>query len=589
MLHACFVRSPFARARITGIDVSEALALPGRARRVRGRRPEPRRAGAVVHADGPGRRRHAPAAAGRGRGALRRRPGGAGRGRQPLHRRGRRRPGGRRLRAAPAVADYVDARVDTTSWCTRAIPATSPASWPSRRPTRSTTCSPRRPTSSARRSTSRPTPRCRWRRAASSWSGPRASDELTIWAATQAPHEVRAFASRLLGIPEHRVRVIMRDTGGGFGQKVVPQREDMCIMLAARKVPGAAQVDRGPAREPDVGRPGPPRARRRPDGVRRRRHVPRRPARPRAGRRRLPDAVTRSGRRSPSACSSPGRTGSHARNFSTKLVFSNTVRPHGLPRAVAVRIGRPRGAPRHRRPPDGHRPGRAAPPQPAAPRRAALRQPASACPTTTSRPRRPSSRRSRCSTTTPSAASRPRRGTSGRYLGVGTCTYVEPTASGQGFYGTEGATIRIEPSGKVNVYVAGGSTGNSLETTVVQLAADALGRRHRRRRHDPGRHRGHAVRRGHRRQPQRLDDRRRGRRGGRDPPREDRRDGRPPPRGGRGGHRAGRRAGHRAGHAVRGRDARRARRRSRTSGRRRCRPACRPGSRRARATPRRPR
>jgi carbon-monoxide dehydrogenase large subunit len=63
----------------------------------------------------------------------------------------------------------------------------------------------------------------------------------------------------------------------------------------------------------------------------------------------------------------------------------------------------------------------------------------------------------------------------GRYLGVGTCTYVEPTASGMGFYGTEGATMRIEPSGKVNVYVAGGSTGNSLETTVVQLAADALG------------------------------------------------------------------------------------------------------------------
>ncbi|MGZ4683876.1 MAG: xanthine dehydrogenase family protein molybdopterin-binding subunit, partial [Acidimicrobiales bacterium] len=63
----------------------------------------------------------------------------------------------------------------------------------------------------------------------------------------------------------------------------------------------------------------------------------------------------------------------------------------------------------------------------------------------------------------------------GRHLGVGTCTYVEPTASGSGFYGTEGATVRIEPSGKVNVYVAGGSTGNSLETTVVQLTADALG------------------------------------------------------------------------------------------------------------------
>jgi carbon-monoxide dehydrogenase large subunit len=29
MLHACFVRSPFARARINGIDASAALAMPG--------------------------------------------------------------------------------------------------------------------------------------------------------------------------------------------------------------------------------------------------------------------------------------------------------------------------------------------------------------------------------------------------------------------------------------------------------------------------------------------------------------------------------------------------------------------------------
>jgi carbon-monoxide dehydrogenase large subunit len=29
MLHACFVRSPFARAKIRGIDTSAALALPG--------------------------------------------------------------------------------------------------------------------------------------------------------------------------------------------------------------------------------------------------------------------------------------------------------------------------------------------------------------------------------------------------------------------------------------------------------------------------------------------------------------------------------------------------------------------------------
>src|SRR5439155_20646101 len=65
------------------------------------------------------------------------------------------------------------------------------------------------------------------------WSG----EELTVWAATQAPHEVRMFLARLLGIAEHQVRVIMRDTGGGFGQKVVPMREDMCIALAAVNLP----------------------------------------------------------------------------------------------------------------------------------------------------------------------------------------------------------------------------------------------------------------------------------------------------------------------------------------------------------------
>ena len=63
----------------------------------------------------------------------------------------------------------------------------------------------------------------------------------------------------------------------------------------------------------------------------------------------------------------------------------------------------------------------------------------------------------------------------GRYLGVGLSTYVEPSTPGFGYYATEAATIRIEPSGKVNVYIAGGSTGNSIETTVVQLTADALG------------------------------------------------------------------------------------------------------------------
>src|SRR5262249_36881774 len=40
---------------------------------------------------------------------------------------------------------------------------------------------------------------------------------------------------------------------------------------------------------------------------------------------------------------------------------------------------------------------------------------------------------------------------------------------------TETAKIRLEASGRITVYIHGGSSGNSIETTVVQLAADALG------------------------------------------------------------------------------------------------------------------
>ena len=68
------------------------------------------------------------------------------------------------------------------------------------------------------------------------WS--RLSGELTIWAGSQVPHEVRIFCARLLGLAENRIRVIVRDTGGGFGQKAFVQREEMSLMLAVRRLPG---------------------------------------------------------------------------------------------------------------------------------------------------------------------------------------------------------------------------------------------------------------------------------------------------------------------------------------------------------------
>jgi carbon-monoxide dehydrogenase large subunit len=61
----------------------------------------------------------------------------------------------------------------------------------------------------------------------------RSTGDLTIWAATQAPHEWRLFCSRLLGIPEHRIRVIMRDTGGRFGQEAVVHREENVLPIGS--------------------------------------------------------------------------------------------------------------------------------------------------------------------------------------------------------------------------------------------------------------------------------------------------------------------------------------------------------------------
>src|SRR5262245_61165177 len=58
------------------------------------------------------------------------------------------------------------------------------------------------------------------------------AEELQIWAATQSVHGLRSFAGRFLGIPEHRIRVVARDVGGGFGQKAFVMREEWTVLLA---------------------------------------------------------------------------------------------------------------------------------------------------------------------------------------------------------------------------------------------------------------------------------------------------------------------------------------------------------------------
>src|SRR5262249_49103934 len=62
----------------------------------------------------------------------------------------------------------------------------------------------------------------------------------------------------------------------------------------------------------------------------------------------------------------------------------------------------------------------------------------------------------------------------GRLVGIGMSLYIEPLGA-PGILATEAATIRIEPSGAVNVLMGTGSHGQSLETTIVQVVADYLG------------------------------------------------------------------------------------------------------------------
>jgi carbon-monoxide dehydrogenase large subunit len=58
--------------------------------------------------------------------------------------------------------------------------------------------------------------------------------QLQIWVSTQSPHDVRTCASRITGVPHHRVRVVMGDVGGGFGQKAYLARDEQTVILAAR-------------------------------------------------------------------------------------------------------------------------------------------------------------------------------------------------------------------------------------------------------------------------------------------------------------------------------------------------------------------
>jgi carbon-monoxide dehydrogenase large subunit len=61
-------------------------------------------------------------------------------------------------------------------------------------------------------------------------------DEVTLWSSTQIPHVLRFALSAFFGIPEQNVRVIAPDVGGGFGSKLQVTAEEVLAVLVGRKV-----------------------------------------------------------------------------------------------------------------------------------------------------------------------------------------------------------------------------------------------------------------------------------------------------------------------------------------------------------------
>ncbi len=63
------------------------------------------------------------------------------------------------------------------------------------------------------------------------------NDILTLWTTSQNPHVARLVIAAFVGMaPEHKLRVIAPDVGGGFGSKIFIYPEEVVCLWASRKV-----------------------------------------------------------------------------------------------------------------------------------------------------------------------------------------------------------------------------------------------------------------------------------------------------------------------------------------------------------------
>ncbi len=59
---------------------------------------------------------------------------------------------------------------------------------------------------------------------------------LTLWSSTQVPHVIRHALAVLLGLAEHHIRVVAPDVGGGFGVKASLYPEEVVLCMLAMRL-----------------------------------------------------------------------------------------------------------------------------------------------------------------------------------------------------------------------------------------------------------------------------------------------------------------------------------------------------------------
>jgi len=63
-----------------------------------------------------------------------------------------------------------------------------------------------------------------------------AANEFTVYSATQIPHILRVMLALVTGIPEQKIRVIAPDVGGGFGSKLDVYAEEVIALVVAKRL-----------------------------------------------------------------------------------------------------------------------------------------------------------------------------------------------------------------------------------------------------------------------------------------------------------------------------------------------------------------